>query len=46
MRGKDLLECIENIDDTLIEEALNPKIVLHRSKAGACLLYTSDAADD
>lgn len=35
MRGKDLLECIENIDDTLIEEALNPKIVLHRSKAGA-----------
>ena len=35
MRGKDLLECIENIDDTLIEEAMNPKIVLHRSKAGA-----------
>lgn len=27
MRGKDLLECMEHIDDTLIEEALNPVIV-------------------
>lgn len=26
MRGKDLLECMEHIDDALIEEALHPVI--------------------
>ena len=32
MRGKELLECMEYIDDTLIEEALNPTIVSHKNK--------------
>ncbi len=31
MRGKDLLKCMEYIDDKLIEEALNPTIDLHKN---------------
>ena len=46
MRGKDLLECMENIDDTLIEEALNPagsphnknSMVKNWSLAAACVI--------
>lgn len=35
MRGKDLLQCMECIDDALIEEALNPAIVSHKNKSAA-----------
>ena len=46
MRGKDLLECMEYIDDTLIEEALNPagsphnrnSMVKNWSLAAACVI--------
>ena len=33
MRGKDLLECIEQIDDALIEEAMEPAIVLYKDRS-------------
>ncbi|MFG6368204.1 MAG: hypothetical protein K1W16_07205 [Lachnospiraceae bacterium] len=32
MRGKNLLECMQYIDDTLIEEALNPTIISYKDK--------------
>lgn len=32
MRGKDLLECIEQIDDALVEEAMEPAIVLCKDR--------------
>lgn len=35
MRGKDLLECMAYIDDALIEEALNPRIISHKGKPAA-----------
>lgn len=46
MRGKDLLECMEYIDDTLIEESLNPagsphnknSMVKNWSLAAACVI--------
>ena len=31
MRGKDLLECMEQIDDALVEEALEPVVLSHFS---------------
>lgn len=53
MRGKDLLECIEYIDDVLVEEALNPpdikqknrKLVIVRwSMAAACIMVIGISA--
>lgn len=35
MRGKDLLECMEYIDDALIEEALNPTVVSYKNRSAA-----------
>lgn len=51
MRGKDLLECMEHIDDALIEEALNPVIVPRQNirtakwgMAAACLIVAGVSA--
>lgn len=35
MRGKDLLECMEYIDDALIEEALNPTVASYKNRSAA-----------
>ena len=35
MRGKDLLECMEYIDDALVEEALQPAAFPHRNRVMA-----------
>lgn len=51
MRGKDLLECMEHIDDALIEEALNPVIAPRQNirtakwgMAAACLIVAGVSA--
>lgn len=51
MRGKDLLECMEYIDDALIEEALEPAAFPHRTgmaakwgMAAACLIAVGISA--
>lgn len=51
MRGKDLLECIEHIDDALIQEALEPTAVPRRSSfavrwgmAAACTVVAGVSA--
>lgn len=44
MRGKDLLECMEHIDDVLIEEALNPVIVPRWNKNNMVIKWGMTAA--
>ncbi len=51
MRGKDLLECMEHIDDALVEEALEPAAFPHRTNkitkwgmAAACVVVIGISA--
>ncbi len=44
MRGKDLLECVEQIDDALVEEALEPAAFSHRKNKLANLIRHSESS--
>ena len=44
MRGKDLLECVEQIDDALVEEALEPAAFSHRKNKLANLIRLSESS--
>lgn len=44
MRGKDLLESIEFIDDALVEEALNPSVSVRRTHANTVVRWGMAAA--